>query len=338
MGILFARRPSGLSVLFSMVLAAVAGVESAFTSDFPFQALTAPHAQNADTVELGRKLFNDPRLSKTGTVSCSSCHNLASGGVDHLVFSRGEGGQIGDVNSPTVFNSSLNFRQFWNGRADSLEEQAAGPILNPKEMASSWDHVLGVIAGDPEYVRLFKKAFGEPAKPKLVTSAIAIFEKTLVTENSPLDRYINGDSTALTSQQITGLKKFQKLGCISCHQGKGIGGNMFQRVGLAEDYFKLRGGKPLASDVGRYAVTGREEDRHVFKVPSLRNVESTAPYFHDGSARTLEEAVTTMARVQLGRRLSPEDIKVLVAFLKSLTGKIPATAFPLPTRTPAHAD
>jgi cytochrome c peroxidase len=298
--------------------------------------LEKPVGLDPKKIDLGRKLFNDPRLSKSGTIACATCHNLASGGVDHLKFSRGIDGQLADTNAPTVLNSGLNFRQFWNGRAASLEEQAAGPILNPKEMGSSWDSVVKVLRADPEYETAFHSIYGASGDSRAVVDSIAEFERSLVTLDAPLDRYLRGETSALNAHQVAGLEKFERLGCISCHQGKGVGGNMFQRVGVAEDYFKIRGGK-YPSDDGRFALTGKEEDRHIFKVPSLRNIELTAPYFHDGSAATLPDAVRTMARVQLGRKLTSRDVDDIVAFLKALTGKTPETAFPSsPDRVPAH--
>lgn len=294
-----------------------------------FTPLTPSTGLDPAKIALGRKLFNDPRLSRNGSISCASCHNLAAGGVDHLRFSRGVEGRVGDTNAPTVFNSGLNFRQFWNGRAATLEEQAAGPLQNPKEMDSNWETVSRVIEGDPDYRAAFRSLYGSQAYSRSVVDALATFERSLVTLDSDFDLYLKGNPSALNAEQIAGLQKFQRFGCVSCHQGKGLGGNMYQVIGVVQNYFKLRGGR-YESDSGRFSVTRLETDRHVFKVPSLRNVALTAPYFHDGSAPTLETAVATMAKVQLGRTLTPRDVRDLVAFLRSLTGKPPATAFSEP--------
>ncbi|MBY0467089.1 MAG: cytochrome-c peroxidase, partial [Burkholderiales bacterium] len=273
----------------------------------------------ADKVALGERLFADKRLSADGTVACLSCHNLKSGGADGLRTAVGVQGRTGTVNSPTVFNAHLNFVQFWDGRARTLAEQAAGPIQNPLEMASNWPDVLAMLRADPVYVAQFQASYGGEVSARTVTDAIATFEQTLVTPNSRFDRYLRGQADALTAQELAGYRAFLALGCASCHQGAGIGGNLFQPFGI----FLARPttGPAAPSDQGRYNVTGRAADMGVFKVPSLRNVALTAPYFHDGSAATLEEAVWWMGRAQLGRDLASEDVATLTAFLRTLTGE-----------------
>lgn len=285
----------------------------------PFQALQPlPPVPKlpAARVALGERLFNEVRLSSDNSVACASCHDLTHGGADRRRVSLGVGGRTGSRNAPTVFNASLNFVQFWDGRAASLREQAAGPVHNPVEMASSWPEVLAKLAADDSYVKAFRAAYGGPASAEHIVDALASFEQTLLTPDSPLDRHLRGEPGALDERQRAGMQRFIDLGCASCHQGAGIGGNMFQRFGVMEP-------PPAgaAQDAGRQAVTGREADRGVFKVPGLRNVALTAPYFHDASAATLDEAVRTMARVQLGRELEAEDVALLVAFLQSLTGQ-----------------
>lgn len=302
----------------------------------PITPLEMPNNLDAAKIDLGSRLFRDVRLSGNGKVSCSSCHHLETSGADTVRFSRGVGGAQEEVNTPTVFNSGLNFRQFWNGRARSLEDQVSGPLLNPKEMASTWEKVLTVVSGDPTYVKAIRSIYGSEPTTLAVIRSIAEFERSLVTLDAPFDRYLRGESNALTPQALAGYQKFQSYGCIACHQGAGVGGNMFQAVGVVEDYFKLRGGT-YSSDEGRAAVTGRREVLNVFKVPGLRNVALTAPYFHDGSGVDLASAVKTMARVQLGRKLGSQDVAEIVAFLESLTGKLPASVS-TENRRPAHAE
>jgi cytochrome c peroxidase len=244
---------------------------------------------------------------------------LGKGGVDAKPLSLGVSGKLGLVNAPTVYNSSLNFVQFWDGRAATLEEQVGGPITNPIEMGSSWSKVLAALAKDPSYVADFAALPGGVTEAN-VRRAIADFERTLLTRGSAYDRFLAGDEKALSSEARAGYEMFKSVGCIACHQGRNVGGNMFQRFGVLGDYFKDRGHVSDA-DYGRYNVTHNESDRYVFRVPSLRNVIHTAPYFHDGSAATLTQAVQVMARYQLGRKLSDEQVREIIAFLSSLSGE-----------------
>jgi cytochrome c peroxidase len=284
--------------------------------------LTAPIA-NVEKVLLGKRLFHDTKLSKSETVSCASCHNLQAGGDDGRTRSLGINGAQGDVNAPTVFNGVYNFRQFWNGRARNLNEQIDGPVQNAKEMGSTWDEV--VLKVKLTYADEFAKVYKAEPTRENIKDAIVAFEQTLITPNAPLDRYLRGEKEALNEKEKQGYALFKSYGCVACHQGVNVGGNMFQTMGVMSDYFRDRGGPITEADMGRYAVTKAAADRHVFRVPSLRNVELTAPYFHDGSAKTLEEAVRVMAKYQLGRTLSKEDVDHLVAFLKTLTGELPST-------------
>lgn len=290
----------------------------------PIQPIKPPHDLNAPRAELGKKLFFDPRLSKSGFISCNSCHNLSMGGSDNLPTSIGHDWHQGPINAPTVLNSSFNFVQFWDGRAKDLQEQAGGPIANPGEMASSHPLAVEVIASIPAYQSEFKQAFGgEGVTIERITQAIAEFEKTLVTPNSRFDQWLQGKSSALSSEELAGYQLFKSSGCTSCHNGVAVGGNSFQKMGLVAPYTTQNPAE------GRSAVTQDPADKLKFKVPTLRNVELTYPYFHDGAAQTLTEAVDTMGRVQLGRQFNAEEKSQIVAFLKSLTGEQPQFALPI---------
>jgi len=273
----------------------------------------------ADKLALGERLFADVRLSRDDSIACITCHDLTRGGIDRLKVSIGVGGAVGGINAPTVFNSAYSFVQFWDGRAASLEEQAAGPIHNPIEMNSNWPQVLAKLRADPDYTKAFARSYRNGLTAENIADAIATFERSLVTPNARFDRYLRGERNTMTPQEIHGYRRFRELGCTSCHQGILLGGNMFQKFGVLRDYFTGRPTTP--ADLGRYNVTKREEDRHVFKVPSLRNIAVTAPYFHDASAANLAEAVRVMGRHQLGRELAPADIEAIVAFLRTLTGQ-----------------
>jgi cytochrome c peroxidase len=282
-----------------------------------------------DKVELGKKLFFDPRLSRSGFISCNSCHNLSMGGSDNIPTSIGHKWQEGPINSPTVLNSSMNLAQFWDGRAADLQEQAAGPIANPMEMAFSHSLAIDVLRSIPQYVAEFNKIYGsDEITLDQVTNAIAAFEETLVTPNSRFDLWLKGNDTALTDTEIAGYQKFKQIGCVACHNGEAVGGSSFQRMGIIEPYQTENPAE------GRIAVTGKDADRFSFKVPTLRNVELTYPYFHDGAYWKLEDAVDVMARLQLGQQLEEQDIKNITAFLKTLTGDQPQFAIPqLPPST-----
>ena len=292
----------------------------------PITPLQAVPGLDPKRVALGEKLFHDARLSGDLSIACANCHGLRQGGVDGRKVSTGVQGLQGGINAPTVFNSAYSIAQFWDGRADTLEAQAAGPIHNPLEMASNWAQVLGRLGQDTAMVAAFRTAYRDGMTAANIADAIASFERSLVTLNSPFDRYLSGDRQALNAAEIEGYRRFRELGCSSCHQGMLVGGNMFQKFGVLKDYFAGR--TPTDADLGRFNVTRREEDRHVFKVPSLRNVALTGPYFHDASAATLEQAVAVMGKYQLGRELPPQDVEFIVAFLKTLTGEMPAAVHP----------
>jgi cytochrome c peroxidase len=276
---------------------------------------------------LGLRLFQDKELSSDNTVACSSCHDLGRGGADGRKYSIGVQGRLGGVNAPTVFNSGLNFVQFWNGRASTLEEQVDGPLTNPAEMSSNWDAVLPKLRRDASYSTDFAVAFSDGVTADNVRKAIAEFERSLLTHGSPFDRWLQGDEEAMGQSAKAGYNLFKTVGCVACHQGANVGGNMFQRFGVFSDYFADRG-SVTDSDYGRYNVTHNETDRFVFRVPSLRLAAHTAPYFHDGSADTLTEAVQLMAYYQLGRELTLEQVPLIVEFLQSLSP--PATTVGVP--------
>jgi len=297
----------------------------------PIQPIEPAKIAEPAKVELGKQLFFDPRLSKSGVISCNSCHNLSMGGSDNLPTSVGHNWQQGPINSPTVLNSSMNSLQFWDGRAKDLKEQAGGPIANPKEMASSHALATEVVASIPQYREAFKQVYkSDTVTADAITDAIAAFEKTLVTPNSRFDQWLKGDQQALTQTELDGYRLFKDTGCAACHNGPAVGGTLFMKMGMVKPYETAN---PAA---GRVDVTGNEADRLVFKVPTLRNVELTYPYFHDGAYWKLEEAVDVMARVQLGRELRPDEIGKIAAFLKTLTGEQPS--FPLPILPPSSND
>jgi cytochrome c peroxidase len=286
----------------------------------PIQPLPITIKLDQVKVTLGEKLYHDEKLSSDGKVSCATCHDLKKGGVDGKVVSAGAKGRLGSINSHTVFNSSYNFKQFWDGRADTLEAQVDGPLNNPKEMDFSWERAIAYLKSMPEYQQAFTKAYPKQGITKTTIShAIAEFERSLITP-SPFDDYLRGNQHALTTEQKHGYELFKSYGCVACHQGVNVGGNMFQKFGLVNDYFKDRG-HITEADYGRYNVTQQESDRYFFKVPSLRNVELSAPYFHDGSTQSLVKAVQIMGKYQLARDISTKDAEAIVAFLKSLTGK-----------------
>ncbi len=283
-----------------------------------------PIPENVDVdpakVELGRKLFHDPILSKDGTISCASCHDLAGGGDDGRKISLGVDDKPGMVNSPTVFNAGMNFKQFWDGRASTLEHQIDGPVQTAFEMGSLWPDVVAKLYRDGAYPKLFKKIYPDGINRKNVKNVIAEFVRSLNTPNSRFDRWLKGDKNALNAQEKRGYALFKDYGCSSCHQGANVGGNMFQVFGVLNDYFKKRGNITEA-DLGRYNITGNEEDRHAFKVPSLRMAAMTAPYLHDGNAATLRDAVDAMFEFQLGREAPDKDKEAIVAFIETLVGE-----------------
>nr|WP_225913337.1 cytochrome c peroxidase [Pseudomonas asgharzadehiana] len=305
----------GLALIVGFALPAMAA-----PLDEALKPLPAVPVLDAAKVELGRRLFNEPRLSVNNTLSCASCHRLETGGADDKPFSLGFDGKPVGINTPSVFNASLNFKQFWNGRVDTLEAQIEQVVISPVEMGSDWKTVVHNLTDLPLYQRAFSQAYPDGVTAANVQNALASYERTLLTPNSRFDQYLLGNTDILTTQEKYGYQRFKEYGCIACHQGINIGGNMFQKFGVMGDYFKARG-NPIEADLGRYLLTQDEDDRHVFKVPSLRNVAVTAPYFHDASANTLADAVDVMFKYQLGRNPSQEDKDLIIQFLKTLTGE-----------------
>ena len=276
--------------------------------------------------ELGFALYHDTRLSVDNTVSCASCHELQNAGVDNHQYSHGVNDQLGGVNAPTVYNAVYNFVQFWDGRANTLAAQAAGPPLNPVEMASeSFDQIIAKLQKDKKFADAFKAVYPDGLTEANITDAIEQFERSLVTPGSAFDKWLQGDDEALTAEQLEGYELFKKYDCATCHAGPILGGLTYELMGHRNDYFGDRGLELTHEDNGRFKETALERDRHRFKVPGLRNVEHTWPYYHDGTRETLEEAVRDMAIYQSDVTLTPEETDLIVAFLKSLTGEYNGT-------------
>lgn len=318
----------GTSALLNWVAAerrkyyATPGVAARF-ADEPVQPIPARLAVDAARASLGQRLFFDTALSGDGTLSCASCHGLDKGGADGLVTATGIKGQKGPINVPTVYNAAFNKTQFWNSRAPTLAAQAAGPVMNPLEMGShAWDKVAAAVLAQPGYAAAFARAYGSPrADRERITDAIAAYEMTLITPDSRFDRYLKGDAKAISAQEQRGYALFKSNGCAACHVGKALGGQGMAIMGQDGAYFADRGGTMTDADLGRYTETHKALDRNRFKVPNLRNIALTAPYMHDGSAKTLDDAVKVMVRYQTRKGSLPEqDVKDIVAFLKSLTG------------------
>ena len=319
-----------IRIITAVLLAACVSTARAAT-DEPIQPIQLVKEINLAKADLGKQLFFDGRLSRSGILSCATCHNLAQAGVDNLQYSVGDRWKLDDINTPTVYNSSLNFVQFWDGRASDLQAQAGGPIGNPVEMGG-FTHVIvtDVLKTIPGYVTEFNEVYGtNDISFDEVTGAIAEFEKTLKTPNGRFDHWLRGDKNAIDAQELAGYQLFNSIGCSACHNGEGVGGNSFQKLGVFAPY------KTNNPAEGRYDVTKKDEDRMTFKVPMLRNVALTSPYFHDGAARTLHDAVETMGRIQLGRKLTPKENGEIVAFLKTLTGEFPSIVLP---QLPAGSD
>ncbi len=312
-----------LSGIFLFCIHNLAVAEEAKLRNEPITPIEPFVIEDMKKVELGKMLFFEPRLSKSAFLSCNSCHNIATGGADNLPTSIGHGWELGPINAPTVLNSSLNFVQFWDGRAEDLQEQAGGPMENPIEMASTHEAAVTVLESIPQYKALFKEVYGEDKIViTMVTDALAEFEKTLVTPNDRFDQYLRGDDNALNAEELEGYTLFKARACITCHNTTGLGGASFQKFGLVKPY------KDTVT-LGRYNVTGKEEDKFVFKTPILRNIALTAPYFHDGSVWELEEAVRVMANHQLGLEMSDDEVNKIAAFLRTLTGEQPQVTYPI---------
>jgi len=290
-----------------------------FTSTLLFAAELVPVPTDvkadAQKVALGEKLFFDKILSKDKTLSCVSCHKLQHNGADNRQYTEGIDGQVGLFNVPTVYNAVYNFRQFWDGRAKNLKEQALNPITNPVEMGNTLPIVLRDLKESSDYLRLFKAIYDDGITENNLADVLAEYEKTLITPNSPFDLYLKGDMKALSQKELEGYRLFKTKGCISCHNGVNIGGNLYNKFGIYKD--------AKSRELGRYNTTHKEQDKYVFKVPSLRNIALTAPYMHDGRAETLEDAVNIMSKYQLGRPMQKDELESIVYFLETLTGELP---------------
>ncbi len=290
----------------------------------PIQPLEPGEGLDPEIVALGERLFHDTRLSADNTVSCAHCHKLDGGGSDNMPVSVGVKGRLGNINAPTVYNLNTHVAYFWDGRAPTLESLIQAPLRNPLEMGTDWPEVLDKLKKDCVLVEAFEKSFpNQGMTSETVSRALADFMRFLVTLDSPMDRWLRGDEDALTERQRRGYYLFKNYGCIACHQGQAVGGNMYATMGVMGDYFRDRGRPESKADKGRFNVTGEQEDLHVFKVPSLRMVAWTPPYFHDASASTLETAIVTMGRYQLGREIPPSDVKDIERFLHALSGYHP---------------
>ncbi|MCG3197475.1 MAG: hypothetical protein GHCLOJNM_01961 [bacterium] len=294
------------------------GVAGEFEQE-PVQPLPLEHGQNPEIVALGDKMFHDVRLSHDNSLSCASCHGLDKGGTDQKQFSTGINGQVGDINSPTVFNSAFQFILFWDGRAPTLEAQADGPVNNAIEMGSNWNEAIPKLQAATDVVEAFKKSFPDGLTSENVMKAIATFERSLNTP-SRFDKYLSGDKSALTEEEQRGYQLFKEHACATCHSGKILGGQSFERMGINADYFVDRG-DVIKRDYGRFNHTSNEKDRFKFKVPTLRNIEKTGPYFHDGTVTDLLEAVKTMGKYQSPTPLTDSEAELIVKFLLSLTGE-----------------
>jgi cytochrome c peroxidase len=281
----------------------------------PLERALAPQKQL-----LGEKLFQEVRLSADNRVSCLTCHRFDMGGADRRTHSLGVRSRVGEVNTPTIFNVQYNFRLNWNGKFETLTDHLEGLLTNPDGMDISWDVLIQKLKQVPEYQRTFSQIYSDGLTANNLKDALVTYEESLNTPNSRFDRFLRGDKQALSPTEQEGYQLFKDYGCVSCHQGINAGGNLFQRFGVMGNYFADRGNVTQA-DLGRFNVTQDPADRFVFRVPSLRNVAQTAPYFHDGTAQTLEQAVVVMAKYQLGRSLPAKDINCLAEFLRTLTGE-----------------
>ena len=288
----------------------------------PVRPISRTYNADPAKVALGYALFHDPRLSVDNTVSCASCHSLETAGVDNHQYSHGVNDQLGGVNAPTVFNAMHNFVQFWDGRAKTLADQAAGPPLNPVEMASeSFDQIVAKLKADKKFAKEFAKVYPDGLNQANITDAIEQFELTLITPDSRFDKWLRGDDSAITADELAGYELFKQYDCATCHVGPNLGGQSYELMGLRRHYFAERGLELTHEDNGRFKETGAERDRHRFKVPGLRNVEHTWPYYHDGTRETLEEAVRDMGLYQSGVELTDAEVNKITSFLNTLTGE-----------------
>ena len=337
--------------LFAMVALASMYAHAEFKALPASPEIPADNPQTPAKIELGKMLFFDPRFSMDGTISCNSCHNVMFHGGDGRPVGVGIHGQRGGRGSPTVWNSAYQTVQFWDGRAATLEAQALGPLTNAVEMGmTSHDLVIDRIQQIPGYIEAFKKVFPKDAKPTITNAAkaIAAYERTLITPNSPFDKYMKGNKKAMSAQQIKGMKLVDEIGCTSCHTGVNFSGEGFKMgEGNYQPFPQIPGSKydkqyDILADKGRWEVTKKDEDKNLWRVPTWRNVAITAPYFHNGKVKDLHEAVRVMGKTQLGMDLTDAQVDDIVAFLNALTGEFPKQSMPMlpntanTTLTPEH--
>ncbi|MCP4295029.1 MAG: cytochrome B6 [Proteobacteria bacterium] len=315
--------PTLVTVIYLCTIASLTFAEELKIKFEPVRPLVLRDKLDPIRVQLGEKLFNDVRLSKDNSISCAHCHNLATNGSDDKRFSVGIDGALGNIKAPSVYNSGFQFVLFWNGRANTLEEQAEGPITNPIEMGSTWPSVIKKLEADPTMKATFTKTYSDGITVQNILNAIADFERSLVTLNSPFDLWLLGNEEAISQKQLKGYQLFKSYGCISCHQGQNVGGNMFAQMGSVGNYFEDRGTKITSADRGRFEVTGQEADLYFFRVPSLRLAALQNYFFHDSSVSTLKEAIRIMGVYQLGRKIPDNDIEYIESFINSLVGKHP---------------
>jgi cytochrome c peroxidase len=301
----------------------------------PSNMAVAGHPFTPELVALGRMLYFDPRISVDGTVSCARCHQPALYGTDALPLPKGAADRVNPRNAPTVLNAALQIAEHWIGNRKDVEDQAVQALVGPPSFGNpDYASAMARIKAIPGYLPLFRKAFPadkDPINQANWGTAIGAYERTLVTP-SPFDAFLKGNNGALSVKALGGLQDFMTTGCIACHNGPGVGGKMYQKFGLTEEYWKATGSKEI--DKGRFAVTGKPDDLYVFKVPVLRNVAMTPPYFHDGSVTSLPRAVSIMAKVQLGKVLSDQQVAEIVSFLESLTGVLPKDFATVPVLPP----
>jgi cytochrome c peroxidase len=298
---------------------AIIGPRDRPAGEEPITPVPRAVALDADKVRLGEMLFHDVRLSRDDALACSSCHLLAEGGDDNRADAPGSNGERPQFNAPTVFNAALSFRLNWRGSFRTLEEQNEAVLLDRHLMNTTWAQLLAKLRADATYREAFAAVYGGDPAPAHVLDALATFQRSLITPDARFDRYLRGERDAITPEEARGYRLFKEFGCVACHQGVNVGGNLFQRFGIFHDPFSEGPVRP--ADLGRFTITGEADDRFVFRVPSLRNVAVTAPYFHDGRAPTLEEAIEEMARSQLGRVLTGQQIGLIAGFLRTLTGE-----------------
>lgn len=308
-----------VSVTALVTLLMSPAASSAQISKEPITPIPLVISVNKAKARLGMQLFNDVRLSRNNTISCASCHNLSNWGIDGMERSVGIEGRLSQRNAPTVFNSRFNFVQFWDGRARTLEAQIDGPLHDPDEMGTDWPSVITKLSTDSSYKKQFKANYPKGITAESIKESIAEFERSLITPDSRFDRFLRGDTSAINEREQMGYQLFKSYGCISCHHGMAVGGGVYEKLGVVRDYFSEQD-NTTTSDLGRFNITGVEDNRFEFKVPSLRLAAHTAPYLHNGSVRTLQGAVQLMAIYQLGWKLPADEVEMISEFIASLAG------------------